>query len=63
DGNRKWQFIAGDNVYSSPAIGPDNTVYVGSLDNYLYAIEGETPLADTPWPMYQHDLQHTGRKD
>ena len=27
---------------SSPAIGPDDTVYVGSGDNKLYAINGKT---------------------
>ena len=27
---------------SSPAIGPDGTVYVGSEDNKLYAINGKT---------------------
>ena len=27
---------------SSPAIGPDGTVYVGSLDNKLYAINGKS---------------------
>jgi outer membrane protein assembly factor BamB len=29
-------------VFSSPAIGSDGTVYVGSLDNKLYAINGKT---------------------
>jgi hypothetical protein len=33
-----WEFETGGNVYSSPAIGPDGTVYVGSHDNKLYAI-------------------------
>jgi outer membrane protein assembly factor BamB len=29
-------------VYSSPAIGSDGTVYVGSIDKKLYAINGMT---------------------
>jgi len=29
-------------VYSSPAIGSDGTVYVGSNDNKLYAINGKS---------------------
>ncbi len=33
-----WEFIAGGAVRSSPAIGSDGTVYVGSIDNKLYAI-------------------------
>ena len=37
-----WEFETGDGVYSSPAIGSDGTVYVGSMDNMLYAINGKT---------------------
>ena len=29
-------------MYSSPAIGPDGTVYVGSMDNKVYALNGQT---------------------
>ena len=29
-------------MYSSPAIGSDGTVYVGSIDRKLYAINGKT---------------------
>ena len=32
----------GGRVASSPAIGEDGTVYVGSLDKKLYAINGKT---------------------
>jgi hypothetical protein len=38
DGSQKWSFTTGDAVYSSPAIGADGTIYVGSRDNKLYAI-------------------------
>lgn len=37
-GTKKWEFQAGNDVYSSPAIGADGTVYVGVADNKLYAI-------------------------
>ena len=37
-----WEFGTGDQVLSSPAIGSDGTVYVGSNDNKLYAINGKT---------------------
>jgi len=39
DGSLKWVFETEDGVESSPAIGPDGTVYVGSYDGYLYAIK------------------------
>jgi outer membrane protein assembly factor BamB len=34
----KWEFVTGDIVLSSPAIAGDGTIYVGSGDNKLYAI-------------------------
>ena len=37
-----WEFETGDAVSSSPAIGSDGTVYVGSWDKKLYAINGKT---------------------
>jgi outer membrane protein assembly factor BamB len=63
NGTLKWSYQTGDNVFSSPAIGADGTIYVGSKDYYLYAIQGLGPLANTPWPMFHHDLRHTGRVD
>ena len=37
-----WEFETGGEVHSSPAIGSDGTIYVGSNDNKLYAINGKT---------------------
>jgi hypothetical protein len=38
-GKQKWTFKTGDWVrQSSPAVGPDGTIYVGSYDENLYAI-------------------------
>ena len=36
-GDKLWEFKTGDRVESSPAIGSDGTVYVGSEDEKLYA--------------------------
>ena len=41
-GVKLWEFETGGLVYSSPAIGSDGTVYVGSLDKKLYAINGKS---------------------
>jgi hypothetical protein len=41
-GKKLWEFEAGDSVGSSPAIGSDGTVYVGSDDKNLYALDGKT---------------------
>jgi outer membrane protein assembly factor BamB/ankyrin repeat protein len=37
-----WKFQPEDSVYSSPAIGSDGTVYVGSNASKLYALDGKT---------------------
>ena len=37
-----WEFKTGDAVNSSPAIGSDGTVYVGSMDHKLYALSGKS---------------------
>jgi hypothetical protein len=37
-----WEFTTGGGVSSSPAIGSDGTVYVGSKNEKLYAINGKS---------------------
>ncbi|RLC55793.1 MAG: hypothetical protein DRI80_17185, partial [Chloroflexota bacterium] len=45
----QWAYQTGGKVFSSPAIGPDGTVYVGSDDNYLHAVAVDgTPLWTYP---------------
>ena len=57
-----WEFETGDDVTSSPAIGPDGTVYVGSRDHKLYAIKTDSKgLAKSPWPMRGQNARHTWR--
>ncbi|MBE7499155.1 MAG: PQQ-binding-like beta-propeller repeat protein [Verrucomicrobiales bacterium] len=41
-GSRLWEFATGGPVYSSPALGADGTVYVGSDDQSVYALNGAT---------------------
>ena len=61
-GVKLWEFETGGIVHSSPAIGSDGTVYVGSRDNKLYAIKTESlGLAKSPWPMSGQNARHTGR--
>ena len=61
-GVKLWEFKTGGYVNSSPAIGSDGTVYVGSMDSKLYAIKTESlGLAKSPWPMRGQNARHTGR--
>ena len=39
-GTLLWEFKTGGLVHSSPAIGADGTVYFGSNDNKVYALDG-----------------------
>ena len=60
-GGLSWQHLTGGPVESSPVIGTDGIIYVCSKDGHLYAIHGSGNLAITSWPMFRHDLRHTGR--
>jgi len=51
-GDLKWRYETGVGIgWSSPAIGPDGTIYVGSYDSYLYAID---QYGDLKW-RYETD--------
>ena len=43
-GTLKWSFLTGNAIKTSPAIGEDGTVYVGSYDGRLYAIRPDGKL-------------------
>jgi hypothetical protein len=49
----KWSFTTGDAIWSSPAIGADGTIYVGSDDNNLYAInpDGSQKWSFAGWEL------------
>ena len=44
EGSLKWAFETGGGVVSSPAVGPDGTIYLGSNDGSLYAINPDGTL-------------------
>jgi len=41
-GSKRWEFVTGGKVWSSPAIGEDGMVYIGSFDGKIYALDGQT---------------------
>jgi outer membrane protein assembly factor BamB len=64
-GALRWKVrtMPGDSVWfaGSPAIAPDGTVYTWG-GTHVYAIFGAAPPhPDSPWPMWRHDAQRTGR--
>lgn len=52
DGSIKWKFVMEDGTESSPAIGPDGMIYIGSYDGNLYAIrdDGDAPVLEWVFP-------------
>ncbi|UTB32334.1 MAG: PQQ-binding-like beta-propeller repeat protein [Methanobacterium sp. ERen5] len=36
--NTSWKYSTGNGIYSSPAIGSDGTIYIGSWDHKVYAL-------------------------
>ena len=76
DGSIRWEYTVcdatrtkgvadGPESISYPIIDDHGHIYIGSRDGYLYSIETctETGLADTPWPIWRHDMKNTGRQD
>ena len=54
--------LTSGNSATSPAIGSDGTLYVGSDDKKLYAIKTDSKgPAKSPWPMCGQNARHTGR--
>jgi hypothetical protein len=58
-----WTFTTGGDVTSSPVIGADGTVYVGSDDQKVYALSSTSVggLANSPWPKFRADAQNRGQ--
>jgi outer membrane protein assembly factor BamB len=49
-------------IFGASVIAPDGTLYVGSWDHKLYAIQTTSQgPADSPWPEFHHDNKNTGR--
>ncbi|HEY2770224.1 MAG TPA: PQQ-binding-like beta-propeller repeat protein [Solirubrobacteraceae bacterium] len=43
-GDRPWAFRTGKGIFSTPIVGGDGTVYVGSADTYFYAVSARGKL-------------------
>ena len=61
-GGLLWTQPINGQTSASPAVGSDGTVYIGSSSGGLAAILGSSPLATGGWPMFMHDLSHSGRQ-
>ena len=55
NGTLKWVFDTEDGVESSPAIGPDDTIYFGSYDGYLYSVKDDINQGVLNWKYKTND--------
>jgi subtilisin family serine protease/outer membrane protein assembly factor BamB len=60
-GFRRRVYVTGGYVRSSPLIF-EKTLFIGSGDARLYAIDIGADLASSPWPMHRQNVRHTGRQ-
>jgi len=62
DGTPRWRTRPQVDSWHSPlTIMPDGTLLYGDDGQWLVALHGSSPLADSPWPKFQRDLQNSGR--
>ncbi|MFH1687538.1 MAG: PQQ-binding-like beta-propeller repeat protein [bacterium] len=49
DGTRKWAVYIGNGVESSPAVGHDGTIYFGSYNGNVYAVDDSITYGKVKW--------------
>ncbi len=60
-GALRWRFPTDGAIESSSALVDDGTIYFSSMDGHLYSVQASGSIIFSNWPMFQHDLNHTGR--
>lgn len=61
-GHRRSLRMSVDELWPSPVIDRYGIIYVASNVDGVFAIAGRSTgtLAQSPWPMFHHDIRHTG---
>jgi outer membrane protein assembly factor BamB len=64
NGTTNWTYQTGSQALNSPLIGPDGTIYVGSVDGdhdacNVYAFAGASPIACSAWPEDGRNARRT----
>lgn len=72
DGTKQWEFATGsadthpyEGRRARPTIAPDGTIYFAvnqpGIGGVIFAIQGDSGPAESPWPMAFQNAQHTSR--
>jgi len=63
DGSVRWFLQTEDDIYSSPAIARDGSIFVGSTDGRLFKVAGNgSPLSTVAsWPRFQRDSRQAAK--
>lgn len=60
DGTLKWEFQTEFAINTPVTLASDGTVYIGSTEGTLFALEGEsTGVANSPWPKFRGNTSNT----
>ena len=61
EGKLNWDLGVGITT-ASPALAPDGTLYVATMDGVIYAVQtASRGLMQSSWPKYQRDSSNSGR--
>lgn len=61
NGDINFAAVAGEAVHiSSPLIDDQGRFTICATDGRVSMFHGTAPLANSPWPMFQHDIRHSG---
>lgn len=62
EGDWDWAFETDDHVMGGPVMANDGTIYIGSHDEHVYALEsGSNGLSESsPWPLAGKDARRSG---
>jgi outer membrane protein assembly factor BamB len=61
DGSIKWEYASDLAIDTPTALASDGTVYIGTTEGKLLALEGgSTGVATSPWPKYRGNAKNTG---
>ena len=58
--NIRWTLDLGSNAQASPVIGPDNTIYVGTVFGVFYAINHRDGTIKWTYDVFNYDLNRGG---